>query len=443
LEAFYTLADMYERHNLVTNAKEALTKILAKNPNYRDAAEKLEILKQQTKGSQAVYEKIGEEERAFKGDRLVGAPAARKADATGLPELPEIPDLPPPPKITGMNLTPDGTQASSQAGSGVETTMAISGGGVPGVPGVPQATVAVHGGAAQEGVPQPVEPEDRGFVVGNTIANRYRLDGELGRGGMAIVFRAHDLELEEDIALKVFLQQVLDPAMQKESLDRFKQELKLSRQLNHANIIRLYDIGLHHGHRYLSMELLKGSVLEDLLDRPMDFARGIAYLIQACAGLQAAHDKGVIHRDIKPDNLFITSDETVKVMDFGIAKNTYGRGLTIAGMTAGTPEYMAPEQISGFSSVTAAADMYSLGMIAYRMFTGQVAFEHEELTPLLMMHLQMPPKPPRQLNPSIPEELEKIILRLLAKKPEDRYKSCRELAQNLKQLSTDLRRSGE
>ena len=136
--------------------------------------------------------------------------------------------------------------------------------------------------------------------------------------------------------------------------------------------------------------------------------------------------------------LFVTSEGTVKVMDFGIAKNTYGRGLTIAGMTAGTPEYMAPEQISGFSSVTAAADMYSLGMIAYRMFTGQVAFEHEELTPLLMMHLQLPPKPPRQLNPEIPKELEKVILRLLAKKPEERYKSCKDLAQHLEKVSKSL-----
>ena len=285
------------------------------------------------------------------------------------------------------------------------------------------------------------EAVDKGeaFAVGNTIAGRYRLDAELGQGGMAIVYRAHDLELEEDIALKVFLQQVLDPKMQEESLGRFKQELKLSRQLTHPNIIRLYDIGLYHGHRYISMELLRGSVLEDLLDKPMEFERGMGYLVQACVGLQAAHDKGVVHRDIKPDNLFVTTEGTVKVMDFGIAKNTAGRGLTIAGMTAGTPEYMAPEQISGFSSVTGAADMYSLGMIAYRMFTGRVAFEHEELTPLLMMHLQVPPKPPRQLNPQIPEELEKTILKLLAKKPEERFRSCNELGRHLTELMTKLR----
>ncbi len=447
-EAFYLLSRLYEQHNLLENAKEALKKILKKNPGYKDAAARLQYVEQQSKGSAAVYERIRDQEASFRGERRVGAPAAKPESMPGLPPLPEIPDLPPPPKITGLNISPDGALQAApppvQSGIAVDATMSMPG---PGAPVTPAAAGGVANATPASLELPPTEPpgapteQDKGFVVGNTIAQRYLLDSELGRGGMAVVFKAHDLELDEDIALKVFLQQVLDPQMQEESLGRFKQELKLSRQLTHQNIIRLYDIGMHYGHRYISMELLQGDVLEDLLDQPMDFARGLAYLVQACAGLQAAHDKGVVHRDIKPDNLFVTRDEMLKVMDFGIAKNTHTRGLTIEGMTAGTPEYMAPEQISDFSNVTGAVDQYALGMIAYRMFTGALAFEHEELTPLLVMHLHQQPKPPRELNPRIPETLERIILKLIAKKPAERFSSCRELASHLQQLRTTFRRS--
>jgi serine/threonine-protein kinase len=277
-------------------------------------------------------------------------------------------------------------------------------------------------------------------VVGNTIAERYRLDAELGRGGMAVVFKAFDQELEEDIALKVFLQQVSDPKMQEESLGRFKQELKLSRQLTHQNIIRLYDIGMHYGHRYISMELLQGSDLDHRIEEsaPLDFKKGIDYLIQACAGLYAAHEKGVVHRDIKPENLFVTVGDMLKVMDFGIAKNSYSRGLTVEGMTAGTPQYMAPEQISSFSQVTPAADLYSLGLVAYKMFTKTLPFDHEDLSKLLMMHLTELPAPPRAHNPEIPVELENVIMRLLQKEPRERYENARTLAKFLHQLGKKL-----
>ncbi|MCP4603221.1 MAG: serine/threonine protein kinase [Proteobacteria bacterium] len=458
-ETFYHLSTLYERHGLLENAKEALRKIVAYSPTYRDAKTKLEGLENQTKASPAVYERIRDQEASFRGERRVGAPAPMLNQEVGLPPLPEIPDLPPPPNLTELDIAPNKSSSAMSGASqpapmsvAVESTVAIlphqqenqspnSPDAVPlaSVQGPNNGQIGSPGTAHLSGA-MPVKQSEADFVVGNTIADRYRLDAELGRGGMAVVFQALDLELDEDIALKVFLQQVFDPKMQAESLGRFKQELKLSRQLNHPNIIRLYDIGLHYGHRYISMELLRGKVLEDLLQNVMDLARGLAYLVQICAGLQAAHDKGVVHRDIKPDNLFVTTDEMVKVMDFGIAKNTYGRGLTIEGMTAGTPEYMAPEQISSFSDVTAAADQYSLGLIAYRMFTGKLPFEHEELTPLLVMHLHQQPKPPRELNPDMPIELEKIVLRLLEKDPANRYKSCRELAIQFQQLRANYRR---
>jgi eukaryotic-like serine/threonine-protein kinase len=252
---------------------------------------------------------------------------------------------------------------------------------------------------------------------------------------MAVVYRALDLELDEQVALKVFKQPEADPA----ALDRFRQELKVSRQLVHPNIARLYDIGVHAGLRYISMELLEGVTLETRLCDPIALDEGLGYLIDACAGLQAAHDRGVIHRDIKPANLFILQDGTVKVMDFGIAKRRAAPGMTVAGMVVGTPEYMSPEQVQGSEQVTPAADLYALGVVAYEMFVGERPFEHEELVPLLLMQVQHPPKPPRSVVASFDDVLEGIILKLLEKEPMRRFRSCRELAGELDALRQGYR----
>jgi serine/threonine protein kinase len=178
------------------------------------------------------------------------------------------------------------------------------------------------------------------------------------------------------------------------------------------------------------MELLSGHDLGEIMHRaPLDFDQGLSLLVQACQALQVVHEQGVIHRDIKPDNFFITDQGVLKVMDFGIAKHhSASRGLTRAGMMAGTPQYMAPEQANNFGGVTHLADLYALGCIAYQMFTGAVPFDAEEVMPILVAHMSRAPEPPRQRNPAIPDELETVILRLLAKKPETRVQSCRELA---------------
>lgn len=426
-DTFYNLGILYERHNLMENAQEALKKLIAIDPNYRDAKAKLNEYIDQAAASPAVYERIRDQEASFRGERRVGASAPKSGHVEELPPLPELPKLPNLPDLSAP--APQASAPNAAAGA----TLAMA----PVSPdGVSVAQPAEQAGSVDS---QPAD-QSNGFVVGNTIEGRYLLEAKIGEGGMAMVFKAQDLELDDFVALKVFLQKVIDPKMQSESLARFTQELKLSRRLTHTNIIRLYDIGLCHGHRYLSMELLEGEVLENVLSAPIGFARGIAYLVQTCAGLQVAHDQGVIHRDIKPDNLFVTEEDIVKVMDFGIAKNTFVSGMTMEGVTAGTPEYMAPEQISNFSEVTACADLYSLGLIAYRMFTGVLPFEHEELMPLLMMHLNEVPRPPREINPDIPEGLEQIILRLLEKKPENRYNTCRELANELQRLRKQFRR---
>jgi serine/threonine protein kinase len=174
-----------------------------------------------------------------------------------------------------------------------------------------------------------------------------------------------------------------------------------------------------------------GGSLKERMQKPIEFRTALGYLIQSCHGLQAAHDAGVVHRDVKPDNFFVTADGILKVMDFGIAKQYATPGVTVAGSIAGTPLYMSPEQIGNFSSVTHLTDIYALGICAYEMFTGQVPFFHAELVPLLMMQVNNAPVPPREKNPHVPAALDAVILRALAKDPAKRYQSCRELAQEL------------
>jgi serine/threonine-protein kinase len=273
-------------------------------------------------------------------------------------------------------------------------------------------------------------PGFTGFVPGMVLADRYRLDRQVGEGGMAVVFEAWDLELDETIALKIFTRELAN----ERSLARFKQEISLSRRIAHPNVVRLYDFGSWHGFRFISMELLDGRDLNSWMGTPIARERGIRWLAQAADGLQAAHDQGVIHRDIKPHNIFICRDDTVKVMDFGIAKRGTGDGVTQGNMLAGTPDYMSPEQIAGFSTVTHTTDLYALGVVAYQMFTGTLPFTHEELVPLLMMHINDPVPPPRERNPRLGPDLERVILRLLEKKPEDRYPSCAALAEVLRSL---------
>lgn len=267
------------------------------------------------------------------------------------------------------------------------------------------------------------------------MAGRYVLEKKIGQGGMALVFRAHDEELGQTIAMKVFVQLIDDNA---ELLRRFKHELLLSRRLNHPNILRLYDIGQHAGFRYITMELLEGCDLKTLIGRSVSLTTKVDVLLQACAGFQAVHDAGVVHRDVKPQNIFITTLGELKVMDFGIAKSSIVDGQTVAGMVAGTPNYMSPEQISGFSQVTAAADLYSLGVIAFELFTGHLPFKDPEMMRVLVKHMREPPPSPRSLDPNLPESIERLILKLLEKRPEDRYPSCRAVAEDLRSIKSQL-----
>ena len=273
------------------------------------------------------------------------------------------------------------------------------------------------------------------FEIGALIADRYHIEARIGRGGIATVFRARDLDLGETVAIKVYGGAITDDIQ----LARFRQELRIARQILHRNVIRVYDIGVAYGRRYISMEHLTGGTINGLmrLSRanqvvdPLPIHDAIEYLIQACNGLEAAHALDVIHRDVKPDNLFVTADGVVKVVDFGTAKHLEITGITPDGLVSGTPEYMAPEQFRQFSEVTPAADIYALGICAYQMVSGRLPFCDDSLMQLLFKHLQSAPVPPRTHNPAVSEALEAAILRAIAKRPEARFENCAAFARAL------------
>ncbi len=269
------------------------------------------------------------------------------------------------------------------------------------------------------------------ITEGSVVADRYRIESFIGQGGMATVYKATDMELEEVVALKVFQQVVQN----RSGLERFRREMKLSRKLIHPNVVRIYEFGTWRGARYITMELLHGDDLEEFMKKangPLSLSQGLSLMMQACDGLGQAHRANIVHRDVKPQNLFVVEDgKRLKVMDFGIAKVSNSTSISITGVRVGTPRYMAPEQIQGGGEVGPAADLYALGGVMYEIFTGSPVFEEEELVPLLLNHMTEEPEPPSKRNPDVPPALEVIILKLLAKNPEERYKDCSELKREL------------
>jgi serine/threonine-protein kinase len=432
-DACYRLALLFERHDSPEDAAACYRKVLAARPAYRDTLDRLKAAETDYRGTAAKgYERVFKEELAFREavKRNEAAPAETSSDDDplgSLPDLPELPELPELPNLPQPAGPPGRANTMSLRSGAVGPAMDAAA-----VPSVVESELT-WGVATQIGFAGvALEP-------GAVINRRYRLEKKIGQGGMGAVWKAIDTELDEIIAIKF----LAAPLVDEHTLGRFKQEVSLSHQFNHPNIIRLYDIGTCADQKFITMELLCGHDLGDVMQRaPLDFDQGLALLIQACDALSVVHERGVIHRDIKPDNFFITDEGVVKVMDFGIAKRrSAGRGLTRAGMMAGTPQYMAPEQINNFGGVTHLADIYALGCIAYQMFTGTVPFDGEDVMPILVAHVSQAPDPPSRRNPGIPVELGATILKLLAKKPEARIQSCRELAAIMSGLRLRLAKS--
>ena len=262
----------------------------------------------------------------------------------------------------------------------------------------------------------------------------------IGRGGMGVVFQVTDRMLEEPVALKIINR---DGSNRETDLQRFKDEMRICRRLTHDNIVRVFEFGTWSGNYFLTMELLEGTDLEGLLLKkrgPLGLTQALSLLIQACDGLGSAHKAGVIHRDIKPPNLFVTDGgRRLKLMDFGIAKaRRVDVSLTAAGTVVGSPAFIAPERLKGEGQDTPASDLYSLGVVMYQMVTGILPFQAREMPALFMQHLQEAPMAPTRRNPSLPREVDGIVLKLLAKDPAERYASCLELRKALKKLYTDV-----
>jgi serine/threonine-protein kinase len=266
----------------------------------------------------------------------------------------------------------------------------------------------------------PSEPgaSSESLVLPPTLAGRYRLLGLIGAGGMGSVYRARDTELDEVVALKVLRRESIDaPGV----LARFRQEVKLARRVTHRNVARTFDIGEHEGEKFLTMEFVEGESLAALLRRRrvLPVAEALAIAGQLCDGLAAAHAVGVIHRDLKPDNVLLAPDGRVVITDFGVACALLDASTTSEG-AIGTPAYMAPEQVEGLPDFDHRVDIYALGEVIYEMITGAPAWSSELGFAIVTARLVRPPPDPRARRADVPDALAGLVLTCLARRREDR-----------------------
>jgi beta-lactam-binding protein with PASTA domain len=269
-------------------------------------------------------------------------------------------------------------------------------------------------------------------VQGSVVDNRYDIVRTLGSGGMGQVYLAHDRTLGRDVALKVLRSQY---ANDRESAERFKREALSAARLSHPSIVQVYDRGdTEEGSSYIAMEYVPGGTLKERIveDGPLDSRLAASYGYQVAEALGAAHAKGIVHRDIKPQNVLITAPGQAKVADFGIARaaSAAGDSHTQTGTVMGTAGYMSPEQALGLPA-TPKSDLYSLGIVLYEAVTGELPFTAENPIAVSMKHVNEVPRPPRDLNPAVPESMNAIVMKLLSKDPEDRYPDADALAEDL------------
>jgi eukaryotic-like serine/threonine-protein kinase len=260
--------------------------------------------------------------------------------------------------------------------------------------------------------------------------SRYTVEKTLGKGGMATVELAEDTQLGRKVAVKrLFASLAGDEVFQ----ERFFREARMAAALSHPNLVAVYDVGEDEGLPYIVMEYVEGETLAELMKRtgPVPPERAVDLLLQVCAGLEAAHAAGLVHRDIKPQNLLVRTDGVAKIADFGIARTVQATQLTQVGTVLGTAAYLAPEQAAG-EQVTAAADIYSLGAVAYELLTGRTPYKFEALADLALKQQQPPPP-----LPDTPPALGAAVLRALAFKPEDRPHSAAMFARELAQASPE------
>ncbi len=271
---------------------------------------------------------------------------------------------------------------------------------------------------------------------GTLFAGRYEIIEELGKGGMGSVYKAFDQKLQEVVALKIIRPEL---GFNAAAVERFKTELKNARKIAHRHVCRLYDLGEAGLVQFISMEYVEGEDLKKFIRRagPIGAARAIAIARQVAEGLAEAHRMGVIHRDLKPQNIMVDRDGRARIMDFGLSRFLESEGMTGSGVMLGTPEYMSPEQVEA-RDVDARSDLYAMGVILFEMVTGRVPFEGQTPLAVAIKHKSEAPPDARDTNPLVPEPLVRIIYRCLEKDPALRYQSADELASALSDLEKDL-----
>jgi serine/threonine-protein kinase len=273
--------------------------------------------------------------------------------------------------------------------------------------------------------------------IGTLLAGRYVIEEVIGEGGMATVYRARHKLTEKQVAVKI-----MNPLLASDAIvrERFRREARSAQKLAHPNIIEIFDQGdTEDGTAYLVMELLQGESLAPVIARgPLEVDRAIHVMIQIARGVARAHDLEVIHRDIKPENIFLCrrddGSDLVKVLDFGIAKSRQDSRLTNQGELFGTPQYMAPERIMG-KDAGGSSDIYALGVVFFEMLTGELPFNAPDVATFFVKHMEEPPPPVRSLNARVPEKLDDLVRRMLAKAQEDRPVDAHRVHQDLLEIA--------
>jgi serine/threonine protein kinase len=272
---------------------------------------------------------------------------------------------------------------------------------------------------------------------------RYEVLGELGQGAMGIVYKANDPLIDRVVAIKTInLGLAMDEKEEYEG--RFYQEAKAAGRLNHPNIVTIYDVGKSGDVAYIAMEFLEGRELRDILKEgallPVD--RVLYIVAQVAQGLAYAHEHDIVHRDVKPSNIMVIRDGHVKITDFGIARMASSSVRTQTGMVLGSPKYMSPEQVMG-KGIDQRSDIFSLGVMLYEMLTGQAPFNGENVNAIMYQTLNAVPPPPNSLNPAVPEMVNFIVAKALAKGLEDRYQNAKDFAVDLSTCCDTLPRTGQ
>jgi serine/threonine protein kinase len=271
---------------------------------------------------------------------------------------------------------------------------------------------------------------------GTTFAGRYEVIEELGKGGMGKVYKVFDTKIKEVVALKLIRPEI---STDEKTIERFNNELRLARKISHRHVCRMYDLGEEGTSRFITMEYVPGEDLKRFIKRSgqLTVSKAVSIAKQICEGLAEAHHIGVIHRDLKPQNIMIDADGNTRIMDFGIARFLEGEGVTTQGVLIGTPDYMSPEQTE-MEGVDQRSDIYALGVILFEMVTGRVPFEGKTPISIAMKHKSEPPPDPRNLNPQVTEGLSQVILKCMQKEKRDRYQSAEELLADLRNIEEGL-----